>query len=205
YMNENFFKNVQEFPKNVSLIQQFFSTDNQDSKVRAFVAEGAEVPLYILGSSTESAVLSAAYGLPYAYASHFAPQQLGTAFKFYTDEFQPSGYLEKPYKIACVNVIIGESMEDARLLASSFYKMFLGIIRNQRSKMQLPDKSVYNGWRVNEEALIRQMIACTFIGEKSAVALNLIQFIERYEIDVIMMSCPIYSEVKRLYSMKEFA
>lgn len=205
YMNENFFKNVQEFPKNISLIQQFFSTDNENNKVRAFVAEGTDVPLYILGSSTESAVLSAAYGLPYAFASHFAPQQLGTAFKFYTDEFQPSEYLEKPYKIACVNVIIGESIEDAHLSASSFYKMFLGIIRNQRSKMQLPEMDFYNDWTVNEETLIRQMTACTFIGEKATVAQNLIQFIERYEIDEIMMSCPIYSEEKRLYSMKEFA
>src|SRR5690554_115944 len=205
FMNENFFKNVQEFPKNVSLIQQFFSTDNENSKVRAYVAEGTEIPLYILGSSTESAVLSAAYGLPYAFASHFAPQQLGAAFKFYTDEFQPSEYLEKPYKIACVNIIIGESMEDARLSASSFYRMFLGIIRNQRSKMQLPDMDFYNDWTVNEEALIRQMTACTFIGERATVAQNLIQFIERYEIDEIMMSCPIYSEEKRLYSMKEFA
>lgn len=205
FMNENFFKNVQEFPKNVSLIQQFFSTDNENSKVRAYVAEGSEVPIYILGSSTESAVLSATFGLPYVFASHFAPQQLGAAFKFYEQDFQASEYLQKPYKIACVNVIIGESMEEARLLASSFYKMFLGIIQNERSKMQLPDMDFYNDWTVNEEAIIRQMTSCTFIGDRESVARNLHQFIDRYKIDEIMMSCPIYSQEKRLFSMQEFA
>ncbi len=205
FMNENFFRNAQEFPKNVSLIQQFFSTDNNDSKVRAFVAEGTDVPIYILGSSTESAVLSAAYGLPYAFASHFAPQQLGTAFQFYEQNFKPSQYLEEPYKIACVNVIISTTNEEARFLASSFYKMFLGIIRNQRSKMQKPDLDFYKDWTVNEEAMIRQMTSCTFIGDRDTVARNLHQFIDRYKIDEIMMSCPIYSQEKRLFSKQEFA
>lgn len=205
FMNENFFKNVQEFSKNISLIQKFFSTDNQNSKVRAYVAEGTNVPIYILGSSTESALLSAALGLPYAFASHFAPQQLGAAFKLYEQNFQASKKLQKPYKIACVNIIIGESTEEARLLASSFYKMFLGIIRNERSKMQLPNIDFYNEWTVNEEALIRQMTSCTFIGNYESVARNLLQFINRYEVDEIMISCPIYSQEKRLFSMQEFA
>jgi len=205
HMNENFFKNVQEFPKNVSMIQQFFSNENESSKVRACVAEGTDVPLYILGSSTESAVLSAAYGLPYAFASHFAPQQLAAAFKFYTDEFNPSEALEKPYKIACVNVIIGETIGEARFLASTFYRMFLGIIRNQRAKMKQPNMDFYNDWTVNEEALIRQMTACTFIGDKESVAQNLNQFAERYQVDEILMSCPIYSQEKRLFTMEQFA
>lgn len=205
HMNENFFKNVQEFPQNVSLIQQFFSKENENSKVRACVSEGVDVPLYILGSSTESAVLSAAYGLPYAFASHFAPQQLGAAFKFYTDEFNPSEALEKPYKIACVNVIIGDTIEEAQFLASSFYRMFLGIIRNQRSKMKQPNADFYKDWTVNEEALIRQMTACSFIGDKESVERNLMQFADRYQIDEIMMSCPIYLQEKRLNTMEQFA
>lgn len=205
HLNENFYKNAHEFPKNVSLIQQFFSTENKKANVRATIAEGVDVPIYILGSSTESAVLSAAYGLPYVFASHFAPQQLATAFKFYTEQFQPSEFLSTPYKMACVNVIIGETIEEARLLASSFYRMFLGIIRNQRSKMQEPSMEFYEDWSVNEEALIRQMTACSFIGDKESVARNLQQFAERYQVQEIMMSCPIYSQEKRLYTMEQFA
>ncbi len=205
HMNENFMQNVHEFPKNVSAIQQYISTENTESKVRAFVAEGTNVPVYMLGSSTDSAVLAAAYGLPYAFASHFAPQQLGAAFKFYTDEFQPNGEISAPYKIACVNVIIGETTEDAKLSASSFYKMFLGLIRNQRSKMKQPDMAFYDDWSVVEEAQISQMIAGSFIGDEENVARNLKHFIERYQINEIMMSCPIYSVEKRLYTMEKFA
>ena len=205
HMNENFMKNVHEFPKNVSLIQDYFSENNQASQVRAYVAEGTNVPIYMLGSSTESAVLAAAYGLPYAFASHFAPQQLGAAFKFYTDEFHPSETLAKPYKIACVNVIIGETQEEAKFLASSFYNMFLGLIRNKRSKMKAPDVSFYDDWTVVEEARLSQMTACSFVGDQEYVARNLSQFITRYQIDEVMMSCPIYSQEKRLYSMEKLA
>ncbi|UUV20346.1 LLM class flavin-dependent oxidoreductase [Paenimyroides aestuarii] len=205
HMNESFMKNVHEFPKNVSAIQQYISAENTEAKVRAYVAEGTNIPIYILGSSTDSAVLAAAYGLPYAFASHFAPQQLGAAFKFYTDEFQPNSGIASPYKIACVNVIIGETNEEAKLQASTFYKMFLGLIRNQRSKMKQPDLNFYNDWSVVEEAQLSQMTAGSFIGDKETVARNLQQFIDRYKIDEIMMSCPIYSVEKRLYSMEQFA
>lgn len=205
HMNENFMKNVHEFPQNVSAIQQYLSIHNTTSKVRAFVAEGTNVPIYLLGSSTDSAVLAAAYGLPYAFASHFAPQQLGAAFKFYTDEFQSNGNIPKPYKIACVNVIVGETNEDAKLSASTFYKMFLGLIRNQRSKMKQPDLNFYDDWTVIEEAQLSQMTAGSFIGDEETVARNLRQFIQRYQIDEVMMSCPIYSIQKRLYSMEKFA
>ena len=205
FMNENFMKNVQEFPQNVSLIQQLFSLDNQHANVRACVAEGTNVPIYILGSSTESAVLASAYGLPYAFASHFAPQQLGMAFKFYAQEFQPSENLMQPYKIACVNVIVAETNEEAKLLSSTFYKMFLGLLRNERSKMKRPDMSYYEDWTVIEEARLSQMTAASFIGDKETVEKQLKQFIERYNVDEVMMSCPIYSEEKRLYSMEQFA
>lgn len=205
FMNENFMKNVQEFPQNVSLIQQFLSLDNEHANVRACVAEGTNVPIYILGSSTESAVLAAAYGLPYAFASHFAPQQMDIAFKFYNQEFQESENLSKPYKIACVNVIVGETNEEAKYLASTFYKMFLGLIRNQRSEMKSPDLTYYDDWTVNEEARLSQMTAASFVGDKETVEKHLKQFITRYNVDEIMMSCPIYSQEKRLYSMEQFA
>lgn len=205
HMNENFMQNVHDFPKNVATIQQYLSTENTESKVRAFVAEGTNVPVYLLGSSTDSAVLAAAYGLPYAFASHFAPQQLAAAFKFYTDQFQPNSEIASPYKIACVNVIIAETNDEAKLLASTFYKMFLDLIRNQRSKMKQPDRTFYDDWTVVEEAHLSQMTACSFVGDKETVARNLQQFIDRYKVHEIMMSCPIYSVEKRLYSMEKFA
>lgn len=205
YMNENFMKNVQEFPQNVSLIQQFFSVDNKQSKVRAYVAEGKDVPIYILGSSTDSAVLAAAYGLPYAFASHFAPQQMTAAFRFYTNEFKANDHSSKPYKIACVNVIVADTNTEAKFHASSFFKMFLGLFRNERSALKKPDMAYYDNWSVNEEAQLSQMTAGSFFGDEATVARNLKQFIDRYQIDEIMMSCPIYSSDQRLHTMEKFA
>jgi len=205
HMNKNFMENVHEFPKNVLAIQQYLSTDNHESQVRAFVAEGADVPIYMLGSSTDSAVVAAAYGLPYAFASHFAPQQLKASFKFYSEQFQANSSIAAPYKIACVNVIIGETNEDAKLHASTFYKMFLGLIRNQRTKMKEPDMTFYDDWTVVEEAHLSQMTAVSFIGDQETVARNLKEFINKHQINEIMMSCPIYSLEQRLYSMEKFA
>lgn len=204
YLNENFVKNVHNFPHNIDLIQQLFSPENSHSTVRANVAEGMNVPIYILGSSTESAILAASKGLPYAFASHFAPQQLEAAFNIYDTRFQAGSILKRPYKIACVNVIIGDTDEEARLISSSFYKMFLGIIRNERSKMKAPDPSFLEGWSAAETTLINQMTAYSFIGNKETVSEKLSNFVKYFDIDELMISSPVYDLNKRLRSMEDF-
>src|SRR5690606_18735899 len=100
---------VYRFPEEVEQIQTYFSNNNSRSKVRATVAEGVDVPIYILGSSTDSAHLAAKKGLPYAFASHFASDHLMEALKIYHYEFKPSAYLQKPYTIAGINVIAAET------------------------------------------------------------------------------------------------
>ncbi|MGA9591376.1 MAG: LLM class flavin-dependent oxidoreductase, partial [Salegentibacter sp.] len=100
---------VYKFPEEIKQIKQYFSTENAQAKVRATVAEGVEVPLYILGSSTDSAHLAARMGLPYVFASHFAPSQLFEALNIYYNEFEPSAQLQEPYSIAGINVIAAES------------------------------------------------------------------------------------------------
>lgn len=204
-LNETFLKSVHEFPNNVAKLQNYFSQTNNHPSVRAYVAEGTEIPIYLLGSSTDSAVLAAKEGLPYAFAAHFAPHLLQDAFNLYSTNFKPKKSLQKPYKIACVNIIIGENEEDAKLQASSLYNMFLGLIRNVKTKLQAPNMQFYENWTFMEEAQINHMTAQSFIGDKETVARNLIDFINRYEIDEIMMSCPIFSMEKRLYSMEQFA
>src|SRR3954451_270942 len=103
-IRSDFMKAAQSFPEEVSKIQKYFSLDNKTAGVRATVAEGTDVPLYILGSSTDSAHLAAKKGLPYAFASHFASTYLQNALKIYNQEFQPSEFLSKPYTLAGVNV-----------------------------------------------------------------------------------------------------
>jgi len=204
YIRPDFIQNAQIFPENVSLLQQFFSIENKNSKVRAIPGEGVEIPIWILGSSTESSVVAASYGLPYAFASHFAPAQLKAAFDFYKQNFMPNDLLTKPYALACIHVIIADSLEEAQILATSLYLMFLGIIRNERKKMQPPVLSMDHIWTVNEEALVKQMLSCAFIGTKDVVKRELNNFVKKFSCDELMMSCPVYDLDARKKSMDYF-
>ncbi len=203
-LNPNFFENARNFPENVLTLQRYFSEENQNANVRAFPGEGADVPIWILGSSTDSAFLASTLGLPYAFASHFAPAQMQRAFEIYTQNFK-SDMGQQPKKLACVNVIIADSIPEANRLATSFYRMFLGIIRNERNFMQPPVDSMDDIWNVNEEAHIRQMTSCSFIGTKETVKREISRFIEKHEIDEVMISAPIYHLEDKLYSIEAFA
>ena len=110
---------VYKFPEEVTQIQQYFSPENRNAKVRATVAEGINVPVYILGSSTDSAHVAAKKGLPYAFASHFAPAQLFEALEIYYNHFQPSEFLEEPYTIAGINVIAADTEDEAEKISTS--------------------------------------------------------------------------------------
>jgi len=100
-------------------LQKYLSADNKNAQVRAIPGEGLDIPIWILGSSTESAKLAASFGLPYAFACHFAPQQLQEALKIYRTNFNPSVQLKEPYAIACVNVTEEATTEEAKLIATS--------------------------------------------------------------------------------------
>ena len=203
-LNPNFFENARNFPENILSLQKYFSEENKNANVRAFPGEGVDVPVWILGSSTDSAFLASTLGLPYAFASHFAPAQMQKAFEIYTQNFK-SDNGQKPKKLACVNVIIANSIPEANRLATSFYRMFLGIIRNERNFMQPPVDSMDGIWNVNEEAHIRQMTSCSFIGTKESVKREISRFIEKYEIDEVMISAPIYHLEDKLYSIEAFS
>src|SRR5882757_9355328 len=118
----------QDFPNDLEALQQYFSKENSTARVRAIPGEGLNIPIYILGSSMASAVLAAECGLPYAFASHFAPAQFLAAIKHYRKNFQPSAQLQKPYVISCVNIIAADKTAAAERLATSFYQMITGVI-----------------------------------------------------------------------------
>lgn len=193
------------FPQQIQELKTFFSATNAEAKVRAFPGEGLDVPFWILGSSTDSAYLAAELGLPYAFASHFAPDQIQMAGKIYRNNFKPSAQLEKPYFMPCVNAILADSTHKAEQLATSFYRMFLGIIRNDRKPLQPPIESMQGIWTVQEEAAVYNMTACSFIGTKEEMLLELNRFCEVLEVDELMITTPIYDYEKRKYSMKLFA
>lgn len=204
-LNPNFFENAQQFPANVAKLQHYFSTENKTAKVRAFPGEGVNVPLWILGSSTDSAYLSSSLGLPYAFASHFAPAQMERAFEIYHQNFSDEKSGLKPKTLACVNVIIADTVAEANRLATSFYQMFLGIIRNERNFMQPPVETMDGLWNEMEEAHVKQMTACSFIGTKETVKEEMEAFIKHFGIDEVMITSPVYDLKAKLKSIADFA
>ena len=193
---------VQEFPQDLEELQMFFSDENIDSPVRAFPAEGLDVPIYLLGSSMDSAFMAAKKGLPYVFASHFAPTYFSQAATYYKQNFKPSQYNNKPYLMACVNVVIADSNEEAEYLATSFYQMALGIVRGRSYPLSPPVKDMSGIWAPHEEAAIKQMTKYAFIGSFEKVKAGLENFIEQYDLDEVMVTTNIYEHEKRLKSFK---
>jgi len=189
-----------EFPKTVKELQNYLSTDNQYSEVRAFPGEGLDIPIWILGSSTASAKLAAAFGLPYAFASHFAPQQLKEALQIYRANFKPSEELKQPYVIACVNVTAAATSEEAALIATSMEKIFLGILTNDRHPLQPADPD----FKVSAEAkqVMKQFLTYSFIGNPTEIKEQLTQFVDDTQIDELMVVSHIYDHNARLNSYK---
>lgn len=189
-----------EFPSNVEELQLYFSEDNKKGRVRAIPGEGLDIPIWILGSSTDSAYLAAALGLPYAFASHFAPAQLNTAIAIYRNNFKPSEQLKEPYVIACVNVIAADSDDEASKLATSFKKMFLGIITGNRQQLRAPVEPDENFMDPMEEAALQQMIAYSFIGGPQKVKRELQEFLDKTQVDELMIATAVYEHEARLHS-----
>jgi len=188
------------FKDDVQALLNYFENENPMEKVRAFPGEGQQVPLYILGSSTDSAYLAAELGLPYAFAAHFAPAMLGQASEIYRKNFKPSAYLQEPYFIACVNIVAAESNEEAQFLSTSLFNMFAGIITNSRKPLSPPtEKVVYDGIPEIENA-VNGMTACTFIGDKETIREELLAFAEEFKVDELMTTSSIFDLEKKLKS-----
>ena len=130
----------EEFPKDVIELINYLGPKDPQAKVRAVPGEGTQVPVWLLGSSMYSAQLAAILGLPFAFASHFAPTYLNDALGMYRSQFKPSEHLQEPYSMACVNVVAADTDEEAEILATSFYQMALGMIRNKRRPLQPPER-----------------------------------------------------------------
>lgn len=189
------------FPSDVKQLQTYFSSENSTAAVRAFPAEGLDIPLWILGSSTDSAYLAAQMGLPYAFAAHFAPAQFKPAIAIYRNNFRPSKQLSKPYVMACVNAIGGETNDEANINATSLVRMFTGIVTNSRSPLQ-PAGDLPDSYQIPEvRAMVENMLACTFIGDKERLRENLSGFIADTKIDELMVTSYFYDEEAKMKSL----
>ncbi|GGG42764.1 LLM class flavin-dependent oxidoreductase [Hymenobacter glacieicola] len=194
-----------DFPRNVQELQTYLSAENRGSRVRAVPGEGLDIPMWLLGSSTYSAQLAALLGLPFAFASHFAPTYLHEALGLYRRNFRPSDQLSEPYAMACVNVIAADTDEEAERLATSFYVFALGIIRGTTLPLQPPLDTMEGYWTDYEEAAVRQMMTYVFIGGPSTIARQLEAFVAQTQVAELMVVSHIYDHAARLRSYEILA
>ncbi|UFH33521.1 LLM class flavin-dependent oxidoreductase [Chryseobacterium sp. C-71] len=190
----------EQFPRQILELQRYFSKENSNALVRAIPGEGLDIPLYILGSSTDSAWLAAELGLPYAFAGHFAPDQMDMAFKIYREHFEPSQYLDKPYIIACVNGVAAETSEEANFLSTTLFQAFINIIRNDRKPFPKPVEDMDSIWSPMEKTMVLKMLKFSFVGNQSEIAEQLRNFQDKYQVDELMINSHIYDHSKRLES-----
>lgn len=196
---------IRQFPQNVQLLKRYLSADNQNEKVRAIPGEGTDIPLWILGSSTDSAIVAAELGLPYAFASHFAPQQLLHAIQLYREHFKPSDQLKAPYVMPAVNVIAADTDDEAEYLATSMKQMFAGVVTGSRKPMPPPVEDLNKVWDPRVKAMVEQMLTYTFIGSKNTIREQLQEFLALTNADEVMIASNIYDHRKRIKSHELFA
>ncbi len=199
------FRAEYNFPKDIQRLQTFFSAENSTSNIRAIPGEGLDIPIWILGSSTDSARVAAAMGLPYAFASHFAPAYFLEAIRLYRQNFEPSATLQQPYVMACVNVVAADTDAEANMLATSVQQLLLGVITNKRRLLQAPVSSINNLWTEAEAAAVEQMLTYSFIGSKEKIKNRMQLFLEQTQVNEIMVTSHIFDHAARLYSYKLFA
>ena len=191
---------VDQFPNDVMELRDYLAKPEGNTPVKAVPGIGAEVPIWLLGSSTFSAQLAARLGLPFAFASHFAPTYLMEALRLYREQFRPSKQLQEPYALACINVIAADTNKEAERLATSFYQMARGIVTNERRPLPPPVDSMEGIWDDREKAAVMQMMHYSFIGDQQQVGAGLNEFIERTGVDEVMVASHIYDNDARLYS-----
>lgn len=196
------FQAEHNFLNDIKTLQTLFSAANSTAKVRAIPGEGLDVPIWILGSSTDSAVVAASLGLPYAFASHFAPAQFLAAIRIYRERFVPSAHLQQPYVLACVNVVAADTDEEAQFLSTSVQLLFAGIISGRRQQLQPPVDNLDEIWSPEVEAAAKQMLTYSFIGGRGRLASQLKNFLEQTGINEIMATSHIYDHQLKIKSYK---
>jgi luciferase family oxidoreductase group 1 len=190
------------FPADVREVQKFFTNTDEEAKVRAFPGEGSTVPIWILGSSTDSAYLAAELGLPYAFAAHFAPQQLYTALDIYRRNFR-SVNGSSPRTMVCINAIGAETDEEAHFLSTSLIHMYIGIVTNQRQPL-MPPQALPEYYYEHKELryMVENMMAGTFLGSVETLRKKLGDFIKNTKADELMLTSYCYDLSAKCRSLR---
>ncbi len=188
------------FPAEVVELMGYFREAEPAQAVRAVPGAGLDVPVWILGSSLFGAELAAALGLPYAFASHFAPMQLTPAIELYRRTFRPSRRLASPYVMLGVNVIAADTEESARLLQTSQFQAFVNLRRGRPGRLPPPRAQFEEELAPSERAMLDQALACSFVGTEDRVRRDLEAFAASTGADELIIAAHIFDHEARLRS-----
>ena len=194
-------ESADDFPREVSELMSYLAPAQEGQRITAHPGAGTQVPIWLLGSSLFSAQLAAQMGLPYAFASHFAPAMLLQALDIYRRTFKPSAQLAKPHAIIGVPLIAAPTNEEAQFLASSVYKRVYGMLTGRRGKLPLPDADFMSSIDAAGRAAIHDFLAAGVIGSPETVREGLQNLLDQTQADEIMFVCDVHDPALRLRSL----
>lgn len=190
------------FPQDVFELLSYFEKPEQGQAVFAVPGAGLTVPVWLLGSSLFSAHLAAIMGLPFAFASHFAPDLMEEALALYRERFEPSERLQKPYAMLGINAVIGETNAEAQRAATSLQQHFIALRQGRPTTFPAPRPV---SWNCQEQRLLDSTLRYTFVGTVEDVTQNISAFLERYRPDELLIGAPLFSQEERRMTLSGLA
>ncbi|MCW0386321.1 LLM class flavin-dependent oxidoreductase [Xanthomonas sacchari] len=197
-----YFDSADQFPHDVAELLRYFEPAVEGQLVRAVPGAGIEVPVWLLGSSLFSARLAAAMGLPFAFASHFAPDAMDEALAVYRREFRASTRLQAPYAVLALNVVAAASTAEARRLFTTQQQSFVNLRRGRPGLIPPPIDDIEAFWAPHEKLGVERALACTVLGDVDAVAQGLSDFVARHRPDELLLTANIHDHAARLRSFQ---
>lgn len=193
---------IDNFPRDVAELVNWFDACDPEPQVRPVPGYGEKIPVWLLGSSLYSAQLAAQLGLPFAFASHFAPDMLFQALQLYRSQFQPSARLAKPYAMVCVNVIAADSVRDAEFLFTSMQQAFVKLRRGESNQLPPPVENMDHVWTPAEKYGVDRALGMSIVGDKAKVRHGLESLLRETQADEVMVNGQIYDGQARLRSFE---
>ena len=201
-LRRNLNQNVDTFPEDVIELRGYFQANAAEQRVKAVPGAGLDVPIWILGSSFYGAQLAAALGMPYAFASHFAPAEMDQAIAVYRSRFQPSEQLSKPHAMLGLNIFAADTEEEARLIFTSHQQAFVNLRSGKPGRLPPPVANFAENLDPRWRAMLDQMLSCRIVGSPEMVEEGLRDFVKHTEIDEIMVTGQIYDHAARKRSFE---
>ncbi|MFT4941224.1 MAG: luciferase family oxidoreductase group 1 [Paraglaciecola sp.] len=201
-LRRNLNAGVEDYPKDIQELQSLLGPVQAGQNVMAIPGANTNIPLWLLGSSLYSAQLAARLGLPYTFASHFAPDQLFDAINLYKTGFRPSQQLQKPYVMAGVMAVVADTDEEAQYLFTSVQQQFVNLRRGVNRPFALPVDDMSCHWSAAEKAMVEHTLQYAIVGNKQQAQEKLTQFIENTQIDELILSVPIHNMQARLKTLE---